>query len=230
MFGPSGPTLTPARRARFEADRQILANQLPDVRHLILAGTSAAIAEGPVAVDAGAGRREHVHLRLSFGADYPPAPPDVRETKRRWRPHPDRHLFPDGAFCLGLPGVDAPELITPEDLAAFLDRLLVFLQDQLTFDVIGRWPGPDWPQGLQAAYAQYAIEVLRLSNAAELERLWPVVLGREPRPNRACPCGSRRAYAACHRSRVVRLRRVRSEAVFAELPAVITERLSAAQA
>ena len=53
MFGPTGPTLTAERHERFGADRRVLADLHPDMRHYILAGTGDAFAEGSMHVALG---------------------------------------------------------------------------------------------------------------------------------------------------------------------------------
>jgi hypothetical protein len=202
VFGPSGPTLSSERRSRFEADRAVLAETMPKVRHLVLADGGGAIAQGDVDVDVGAGCFEPVEIRMEFGREYPPKPPTVLDHGRRWRPTPDRHMFENYSFCLWLAGVDMPELATPEALRNFTLQVLLFLRDQFVFDDLDRWPGHDWPHGESAAYGKYVVERLRVATMAEFDSLWPLVVGARARPNRACACGSPLPYARCHRSAV----------------------------
>ena len=202
MFGPSGPTLSSAQRNRFEADRRILTETMPRVRHLVLADGRGAVAQGPVDVDIGAGCFEPVEVRMEFEPGYPPQPPTVFDDARRWRPSLDRHLLGDYRFCLWLAGVDSPALTTPEHLRTFILQLLLFLRDQFVFDDLGRWPTRDWPHGAAAAYAQHVVERLGVATCAAFDALWRLVLGAPGRADRACPCGSRINYERCHRNAV----------------------------
>lgn len=209
MFASSSLTPDERRCGRWEADRLVLRRRLPGVRHLVLTGTDQALAEGLVEVDAGAGRFEPVHIEMLFASGYPQEPPRVWDRGRRWVPHSDRHMYSDGEFCLGLPGVDLPATTTPEDFERFLDQLLVFLHDQFIYDAHDRWMGPEWEHGFEAAYTQFASETLSVEASDQARALGPLVTGRQPRPHDRCPCGSRIAYAHCHATRVQRVRSVR---------------------
>ena len=225
MFGPSGPLLSSTQRRRFAVDREILAGRFPDMRHLI-DDHADGIAEGTVQVDVGNGVTKTVEIMMKFGGEYPQRPPEVRETGGRWVPHVDRHMYEDGSFCLGLSYVDLPDVATPESFALFLDRLLLFLRDQFTFDVTGRWPGPEWVHGTLNAYAQHIVETLGLSNRAQVDKLWPIIVGQAARPDRRCPCGSRLPYAKCHRRAMRDLRFVRHLERHERLRDLIYERIA----
>jgi len=202
VFGRSGPTLSEERRLRFEEDRSVLGEVFPRVRHVVLMDGSGAVAEGEVEVDVGAGCFEPVDLRIVFDGDYPNQPPRVFDRGRRWLPEDDRHLMSNTEFCLWLDHVDVPDVSTPAGLDRFLKRLLVFLHDQFVYDDLGRWPGPEWPHGKRAAYAQHLIEQLLVTDPESFRRLWPVLLGAPQRADRACPCGSGLVYGRCHRRAV----------------------------
>jgi SEC-C motif len=225
VFGPSGLTLSKERRLRFEEDRLILAGIFPRVRHIVFMDGSGAVAEGPVEVDVGAGCFEPVQIRLVFDGDYPARPPRVFDWARRWRPEIDRHLYANGEFCLWLDRVDVPDVTSPTGFGLFLKRLLVFLHDQFVYDDLGRWPGPEWPHGPQAAYAQHLIEHLRVAEPGSFRRLWPVLLGAPQRPDRACPCGSGLVYGSCHRRTVEDLSWIRGLEIRDLLPDAVEGRL-----
>lgn len=225
MFGPSGPTLSEERRLRFEEDRVILAEVFPRVRHFVSMDGSGAVAEGEVEVDVGAGCFEPVHIRMVFGGDYPARPPRIFDGARRWQPENDRHLYSTGEFCLWLDRADVPDVKSPTGLGLFLKRLLVFLRDQFVYDDLHRWPGPEWPHGQQAAYAQHLIEQLGVSEPEPFRRLWPALLGAPQRPDRACPCGSGLVYGSCHRRTVEDLSWVRELGVRDLLPDAVEGRL-----
>jgi hypothetical protein len=225
VFGPSGPTLSSARLQRFEADRSVLAEVLPRLRHYIWASGEGAYAEGVVDVDVGAGCWEEVEIRMDFGSEHPPSPPRVYDQGRRWKPDPDRHLMFDFEFCLALAYVDTPDVTSIEGFREFLLRLVPFLRDQFVFDDIGRWPGPEWRHGPRAAYAQHLVERLEITSIQTFDSLWPLLLGASQRPDRACPCGSRLPYGRCHRRDIEALQWARGLSVRDEIPGAIRDHL-----
>jgi len=225
VFGPFGPTLSSDRVRRFEDDRVVFADVLPRLRHYIWATGEGAFAEGAVDVDVGAGCWEEVEIRMEFGPEYPERLPRVYDRAWRWRPKLDRHLLLGGEFCLSLAFADTPDVTSTEGLQEFLLRLFPFFRDQFVFDDIGRWPGPEWKHGPRAAYAQHIVERLGITNAESFERLWPLLLGGARRPDRACPCGSRRPYGHCHRRDLEALAWVRSLPVLDGLPAAVSDHL-----
>jgi hypothetical protein len=206
MFGRSGPTLSLERQQRFDADRALLAELVPELRHYIWAHSGNAFAEGPAYADVGAGCFEPVMICMRFGPRYPSLPPTVYDIGRRWKPTADRHINDDSSFCLWLPNVDRPDVGTPVGFRDFLLRLFLFLRDQFVYDDLGRWPGPAWPHGATDAYAHHVVERLGLRDETGFRRLWPLITGTSQRPDRRCPCGSQLSYQRCHRSEVERLR------------------------
>jgi hypothetical protein len=228
MYASSNLTPNERRRARWETDRHILSEHLPKVRHLVLIGTDLALVEGIVDVDAGAGRFEPVQIEMQFSARYPYHPPRVWERGARWSRHPDRHLFADGEFCLGLPGVDLPVTSTPDDFEHFIGQLLVFLHDQFIFDATQKWPGREWRHGYEAAFTQFVCETLDIRTKREARGLGPLIDGPEPRPHDRCPCGSRFAYARCHAARVERVHSVRRLRPIPDLVERMVERIHVA--
>ncbi len=225
MFGPSGPTLTSARLERLEADRGVLASVLPGLNHYIWASGEGALAEGVVDIDIGAGCWKPVQIRMEFGPDHPKCPPRVYDHGRRWKPDPDRHLMFDFEFCLSLAYVDTPDVSTSEGFREFMLRLVPFLRDQFVFDDIGRWPGPEWPHGARAAYAQHLVERLSITSVHTLDDMGSLLLGATQRPDRACPCRSGLPYGRCHRPDIEALRWVRRLTMRDQIPDTIKEHL-----
>jgi hypothetical protein len=186
---------------------------------------SGAIAEGEVDIDVGAGCFEPVEIKMVFDGDYPARPPRVFDRAGRWQPEFDRHLYGNGEFCLWLARVDVPDVTSAAGFDRFLKRLLVFLHDQFVYDDLGRWPGPEWPHGSEAAYAQHLIERLSIEDLESFRSLWPAVLGAPQRPDRACPCGSGLAYGRCHRKTVEDLSWIQNLTIRNQLPDAVKGRL-----
>lgn len=225
MLLASGHTPNSNRLQRFELDRAVLADVLPRMSHYIWVGGESAYADGVLDIDIGAGCWAAVAIRMDFDPSYPTWPPRVYDHARRWKPDRDRHLMVDHEFCLSLAHVDTPDVTTPDGFREFLLRLVPFLRDQFVFDDLGRWPGPEWPHGPRAAYAQHLIERLRITSQAAFEALWPLILGATQRSDRACPCSSGLLYGRCHQRHVQALSWLRDEEVCNELPAAVHERL-----
>lgn len=192
-----------------ETDRAILASLMPDVEHLIIMDREAAFARGTVFADAGAdtGVFEPVDIEMRFSTDYPLVAPDVWERGGRWVPVADRHMYGDGRFCLGLPGIDLPDTARPEDFEYFLKQLLVFLHYQFIYDATKKWPGRQWLHG-DDAYAQYAVEALEINTAEQARRLGPLLQGQLAGSQERCPCGSGTRFEWCHARVVKQLRTV----------------------
>jgi hypothetical protein len=226
VFGRSALTLTEERRSRYAEDRAVLAEVCPSVRHEVRMDGRGATAQGPLEVDIGAGCWEPVDVLLAFGPRYPETPPRVFDRLRRWAPEADRHIMPGGEFCLWLEHVDAPSFSSSLELRDLILRLLAFLRDQFVFDDIQRWPGPEWPHGPRAAYAQFLIERLRIRDREMLLSLWPALLGAPQRTDRSCPCGSGLIYSRCHLADILELSWVRALPAREQLPAAIEERLA----
>jgi len=203
----------------------VLAVLMPQVEHLICCDGTA-LAEGPVAIEAGAGTVASIDISMRFDHLYPEAPPAVYDRARRWQPRVDRHMYPDYQFCLALPGVDRIDVSTHERFGVFLDRLVVYLKFQLIFDASGQWPGKEWPHGL-SAYAQHAIETLQLESPELLERLWPLVSGPITGRNGPCPCGRGRKFKSCHEAAVRRVRVLRRSSNFQEIEALVRAKVTA---
>lgn len=122
---------------------------------------------------------------------------------------PDRHLWGDGGFCLGLPGDYPARPTTPATAAVWWETLRGFLLLQDDVAYTRRWPAAcAWPHSapgvlMDAQLTAYAWsvglspEVLeRWSRAAVAPRS-----GEAPRaPGRRspCPCGSGKQIRHCH--------------------------------
>lgn len=196
------------------------------MRHYILASGEGAIAEGVIEVDIGAGAWASVAVRMEFNRRYPSLPPRVYDAGPRWTPNPDRHIERDHGFCLWLAHVDVPDVATVAGFREFVLRLIPFLRDQFVFDDLkGRWPGPEWRHGRQAAYAQHIVEALHIRSERTFKRLWPVLLGAPTRADQLCPCGSRLRYDRCHRDEIRHLRWVRRLEVRDDLPSAVRNHL-----
>ena len=154
-----------------------------------------AIAHGAVPFVLPDDRIDPIEIRIEFGLDYPNRPPPVFDAAKRWVPDDDRHIPADHSFCLYLRDVNEPDLSLPSALKMFMLDIICFLEQQLIYDRIGRFPGPQWPHH-RDAYALHIVE--ELISEPRPEKLWAAVSSTEPERNDLCPCGSGIKYKRCH--------------------------------
>jgi len=85
--------------------------------------------------------------------------------------------------------------------------VVCFLEQQLIYERIGRFPGPQWPHK-RDAYALYVVERLGDQSLDAAGRLWEVVRGAQQSRNAPCPCGCGLKYKKCHLTLATELARV----------------------
>lgn len=85
--------------------------------------------------------------------------------------------------------------------------VVCFLEQQLIYERIGRFPGPQWPHK-RDAYALYIVEQLDSQSPHAAGLLWEVVRGAQPSRNAPCPCGCGAKYKKCHLTLANELARV----------------------
>lgn len=185
------------RLARLRADRDLLASEHPYLNYRLDERRLIAEARGAVPMLLPDGQIEPVELQLLFHPQYPPRPPFVSEVGGRWTPDDDRHIPQDRTFCLYLRDVDEPDLREPMALSRFMLDVICFLDQQLIYDRIGRFPGPQWPHR-ENAYALHVIEQLSREVPSAAQGIWEAARAAQLSRNAPCPCGSRRKVKHCH--------------------------------
>jgi hypothetical protein len=185
--------------ARLEYDRSILHYRYPGfvfssnlkTRRLELIGTLRLVEETT-------GRPTDLQLRLVLPSDYPRHEPTVYEVGGRLPRVADRHINEtDGSFCLWLAPLSRWDPLDQNALLVLLDRVSVFCEDQLTYEVVGRFPYGEWAHG-EAGYAEYLFESLGSDSSimdALAARPDVCVL---PARNASCLCGSGIKFKRCH--------------------------------
>ena len=144
------------------------------------------------------GQPTDLHLRLVFPSDYPAHEPTVYEMGGRFPRIADRHVNEtDGSFCLWLDPLSRWDPLDPNALLVLLDRVSVFCEDQLTYEVAGRFPHGEWAHG-SAGYAECLFELLGRDSSimdALSSRPDPVEF---PARNDPCVCASGIKFKKCH--------------------------------
>jgi hypothetical protein len=192
---------------RLRADRELLAREHPYLDYDLDVANALGAARGAVPMLLPDGQIDPVEIAVEFDRRYPARPPRVREVAGRFLPDDDRHVVGGGYFCLYLREVDAPDLRSPHSLHLFMLDVVCFLEQQLIYERIGRFPGPQWPHR-RDAYALYIVEQLDGQSPEAAARLWEVVRGAQPSRNAPCPCGCGTKYKKCHLTLATELGRV----------------------
>ncbi len=195
------------RLARLRADRELLAREHPYLDYHLDEAEALAVARGAVPMLLPDGQVDPIEIEVEFHRRYPTRPPLVRETGGRFTPDDDRHIVGDANFCLYLREVDEPDLASRHALHVFMLDVVCFLEQQLIYERIGRFPGPQWPHK-RDAYALYIVERLDDQPAGVAGRLWEVVRGAQQSRNAPCPCGCGVKYKKCHLTLATELARV----------------------
>lgn len=185
------------RLARLQADRVLFAAHYPYLNYRLDEQRMTGLAQGPVPLVLPDGQVEPIEIGVHFHPGYLPGPPTVFDAARRWLPDDDRHIPADHSFCLYLRDIDEPDLTRGDALRVFMLDVFCFLEQQLIYDRISRFPGPQWPHR-RDAYALYIVEQLSGEPAATAERLWNASRGDQPSRNDPCPCASGAKYKRCH--------------------------------
>jgi hypothetical protein len=185
------------RLVRLRADRDLLAHDHPYLEYHLDEPQLTGIARGAVPVLLPDGQVDPIEIAIDFHHGYLPGPPTASDAGRRWLPDDDRHIPQDHSFCLYLRDIDEPDLTQPEALRLFMLDVVTFLEQQLIYDRIGRFPGPAWPHK-RDAYALYIVERLDREPADAVEPLWEAMRGEQLSRNAPCPCAGGAKYKKCH--------------------------------
>jgi len=196
-----------ARLARLNADRELLAREHPYLQYRLDERRLVGLAHGAVPLLLPDGQVHPIKITVDFHPGYPPGPPTVYDADRRWIPDDDRHIPQNHSFCLYLQDVDEPNLRRPAALHVFMLDVICFLEQQLIYDRIGRFPGPQWPHK-RDAYALYIVEELEREPPAARLLLWNAIRGTQPARNGLCACGSGTKYKRCHLDLINELARI----------------------
>jgi hypothetical protein len=185
--------------ARLEHDCALLCDRYPDLvfsssvgaHRLELAGTLRLIEEET-------GQPTDLRLRFVFPDDYPLHEPTLYEEGGRFPRIADRHINQaDGSCCLWLEPLSRWNASDRNALLVLLERVSVFCEDQLTYEVIGRFLHGEWAHG-DAGYAEHLFERLGSDN-----RLMDALAARTdpcelPDRNATCLCRSGKKFKKCH--------------------------------
>lgn len=169
------------------------------------------ILHGGLGIPRPAGRVEQFQLTLIYPRNDPRELPDVYDAVGQFPPAAERHIEPDGRFCLWLREL-APygQFARPGGLILLLTRVQEFLELQLAYEsrralgLAESWPGPAMDHGA-AGRRQWLDTQLQQLGRVRLARLVDAA-DRLPKPTARCPCGSGRLARDCHQKMIVGMR------------------------
>jgi hypothetical protein len=192
--------------SRLELDDAMLRVYFPDLFFSCNVQTRRLDVTGTICViEAATGQPTKIALRVEFPQDYPRHEPIVFDARGRFNPRPgctlaDRHINSNRSFCLWLAPLSRWKATDPDALRVLLDRVTVFCDDQLAYDVVGRFPYGEW-QHYDEGYAQYIFEKCG-SDIPLMDQLSRRVGAQPPARNDPCLCGSGAKYKVCHREQI----------------------------
>ena len=126
----------------------------------------------------------------------------------------DRHVHPQyGIACLCVNSEYRMHWPRGSDLTDFLERLVKpFFVGQAYYQVHGHWPlGQErshGPEGIIEAYKDFLAPMGSPNIEVIKGFMYLLTCRNHPKGNKKCPCGSGKQLRKCHRSLLVRLRRI----------------------
>ncbi len=144
---------------RLAQDRDRIASVFPGLSYRIDEQAGRVFLEGTITLEAECGISTPIQVRVEFPDDYPEHEPRVYDAAQRFPHEADRHFYPDGRCCLWLPPESRWNEKDPDGLCRFLEEVAVFLDQQLTYEAVGkgRWPGRQRGHG-DAGYVEFVLD------------------------------------------------------------------------
>lgn len=149
---------------------------------------------------------DHYQVRIELPRRYPASLPAVFETGGRIPRIIDRHIFPDGTLCLGVPLALWIALRGDFGIGSIVDGpLRSYLIGNSLVEDGEPWPHDDRPHG-SAGILQHLGELIGTADPFIASRFLIDILRGKVRGHWSCPCGSGAIIRKCHREAVEILR------------------------
>ncbi|HKU81101.1 MAG TPA: SEC-C metal-binding domain-containing protein [Candidatus Tumulicola sp.] len=154
-------------------------------------------------VQEGSGHVDTVDVEIAFPRDYPSIEPKIRETGGRFEADSDRHIGPkERYFCLWIPEESKWNPGDPDSILTWFYEVVVFIQRQLAYEVLGEWTGPERRHGddgrIDYLMEKTGCDITTAQQAMTIYNGGQGAIGRKS----LCPCGSGKSWEKCHRATV----------------------------
>lgn len=152
-------------------------------------------------------------IQLIVPDNYPENIPHIKCDPKEIPWEIDRHVYPNGIACLCVSSEYRRHWPHGSDITDFLKNLVKpFLVGQAYFEAHGHWPpGRERSHGAEGILEAYRELLAPLgSPSSTVIRGFMHLLARSnhPKGDEDCPCGSGRKLRRCHRTLLVKLRRI----------------------
>src|ERR1044071_9565643 len=190
-----------------ERHRRLIIEDQPALRYIASADGSVAF-EGDFVFKLASGSPQRIPTRIEFTLRYPDEEPRALHLGSRFAHDGNHHFYTNGRCCLWLDVETRWKPADPEkSLQRFLDELKVFYLRQLMMEANPKltWPGRARGHGFEG-HLEHLQERLHMS----LEQMTVMLRALEGgvHRNAPCPCGRRVRYRKCHRTTIVRFRKL----------------------
>lgn len=180
-------------------------------------------ARGTFALDEGGRTFDRYRIDIVLDDDHPARPPRVWETGGRIPRTPDRHVFVDGALCLGTPLALWIALQGDFSLSRVLDGpVRNFLIGNSLVEQGEAWPHGERAHGA-AGMIEHLAELFGTRQPVMLATFLQAVTAGGVRKHSLCPCASGRKILKCHLAGFKALRRIPSAVLDQTARVILTE-------
>lgn len=163
---------------------------------------------GTYALQHGEQEFDRYQLEIALPKDYPARPLRVRETGGRIPLRPDRHVFLDGALCLGAPLALWVDLGGDFSLERMLDiPIRNFLIGNSLVEQGEPWPHDERSHGA-LGLVEHLRELLGTQRPMMVATFLQAVAAGGVSKHSRCPCASGRKILKCHHEGFKALRRI----------------------
>lgn len=187
---------------RLAHDRKLLAGKYPDLQFALNFKLTKVILRGSITLtEEISGVPSIIKVRIVLPDKYPQIEPVAFDDGEHFPHIPDRHFYTIGMCCLWLPVESLWKTDETDSLLDFVDQVSIFFERQLVYDAGGGWIWGERGHD-EKGYIEFFEEQLG-NDHDSIKAFLPLLVEQTALSKKSkCPCGSNRAYAYCHKSKV----------------------------